>query len=397
MTDIIKTAQLQDPGSSVIVLYELEYAEGSFAYFYAGKAEFDGSTLENVRFREWRSEYVIGAEIEYTAIPIEAEGFDIKADGAITRPTLSIANVGTALSDSIGGLSLQDLVGSKLTKRVTLEKYLVGNSGDVGAGLSPVEYPRTVYFVDRIKSKNVLNVTFELAAPFDLQGVRLPRRVIVGGACPFKYKGATTDLPENVRSGGCDWNSRFLKDGYASRLFLNEFDEYIIGIGYGGGFTPWTASSTAASLYTTAQDLDRYSTDGLTVSNVSSLNYWQALTSSSSPPSDTDKVNWRRIRTWAPFSPGTTYYGYKNTKFNDYVLKDGVLWKIRLLSTDTSVITEVKEGAYWTAGDVCGKKIKSCSLRYGAQEISNSSVPAQAIAATQYLRFGGFPGVQQKR
>ena len=122
MTDIVKTAQLQDPGSSVIVLYELEYAEGAFAYFYAGKAEYDGASLENVRFREWRSEYVIGAEIEYTAIPVEADGFEMKSDGAISRPTLSIANVGTALSDSIGGLSVLDLVGAKLTRRTTMEK-----------------------------------------------------------------------------------------------------------------------------------------------------------------------------------------------------------------------------------------------------------------------------------
>ena len=397
MTDIVKTAQLQDPGSSVIVLYELEYAEGAFAYFYAGKAEYDGASLENVRFREWRSEYVIGAEIEYTAIPVEADGFEMKSDGAISRPTLSIANVGTALSDSIGGLSVLDLVGAKLTRRTTMEKYLVGNASDLGPGLAPVEYPRTVYYIDRIKSKNILRVEFELAAPYDLQGIKLPRRVIIGGACPFKYKGATEDLAESDRSGGCDWNARFLKDDYASRLFLNEFDEYIVAIGYGGGFTPWTATSSTNGLYTTVQDLDRYSTDGLTVTTVSSLNYWQALTSGSVPPSDTAKADWRRIRTWAPFSAGTTYYGYKNNKFSDYILKDGILWRIKLFSVDTSVLTEVKEGAYWTLGDSCGKKIKSCSLRYGAQEVSNSSIPAKLIASTQHLRFGGFPGVQQKR
>lgn len=400
MTDIIKTTQLQDPGSSLITLYELEYSEGSFAYFYAGRAEFDGSTLENVRFREWRPEYVVGAEIEYIGIPIEAEGFDISNDGAISRPTLTIANIGSALSDSVGGLRPEELTGSKLTKRTTLEKYLVGGSGDVGAGLPPVEYPRSVYYVDRVKEKNIVSITYELAAPFDLQGVKLPRRVVVGGACSFKYKGAQTLISPAGRIGGCDWDSAYTAPAVTrAELFINELDEYVISDSNLASFNAWTSSSTKNSFYTTAGVADRYSVDGLSTTSVAITNYWQAVSDSSEPPSDTDPSNWRRVRLYTTYTPGTTYYGYKQSGYNDYVKKLlQPLYKLKLLSIDTSVIDNLTEGRYWTLGDVCGKKITSCALRYNAIDLSSpAGLPSTNLKKSNHLRFGGFPGVQQRR
>lgn len=399
MTDIIRTTQLQDPGSSLITLYELEYSTGSFAYFYSGRAEFDGTTLENVRFREWRQEFVVGAEIEYVGIPIEAEGFDTSNDGAISRPTLTIANIGSVLSDSIGGLKPEELIGTKLTKRTTLEKYLVGGSGDVGPGLAPVEYPRTVYYIDRVKEKNIVNITFELAAPFDLQGVTVPRRVVIGGACPFKYKGAQQLVSPQARLGGCDWDSTFQSPSSSSVLFINELDEYVISDTNLGQFSAWSGSSTKNSLYTTTSTADRYSADGLSTSPVTVTNYWQAITTGTGTPSDSDRGNWRRIRLYSIYSAGTTYYGYKQSGYNDYVKKLlGDLFKVKLITVDTSVNDNLKEGRYWTLGDVCGKKINSCTLRYNALELPvGSGIPDSNLNKTNHLRFGGFPGVQQRR
>lgn len=396
MTDIIKTTQLQDPGSALVTLYELEYSEGAFAYFYAGKAEYDGVTLENIRFREWRAQYGLGAEIEYAAIPIEAEGFDIASDGAISRPILSIANMGTVLSDAVGGLRPEELIGSKLTKRTTLEKYLVGGSSDVGPGLAPIEYPRTVYYIDRIKEKNIIKVTFELAAPFDLEGIKLPKRVVIGGACPFKYKEAARSRPRNTRTGGCDWESKFLEysDVNGIALYVNELDEYVLNI---TAFSNYTGSEAVGDLVRTAENLDRFSTDGLTITPVSDYSYWQALTAFPPTPSDTDKTNWRRVRAYKTYSVGTTYYGYKNKRFNEYVLDSGTLWRIKLYSVDTNVVNSLQEGRYWTIGDRCGKKITSCSLRYHAIQLNATDVPSTSLRKTEYLRFGGFPGVQQRR
>ena len=111
MTDIAKTLQKQDPGSELVILYELEYGTSSKAYFFAGLKE-DGATA--VQFRE-----VGGTVRTYTAIPIQAEGFEINSDGAHSRPELTIGNIGNTLSGALGNTPLEDLVGKRLTRRTS--------------------------------------------------------------------------------------------------------------------------------------------------------------------------------------------------------------------------------------------------------------------------------------
>jgi lambda family phage minor tail protein L len=193
MTAIVENVQKQGVESSIITLYQLEYAAGTFAYFSSGTEE----DLSNIEFRD-----ADGTIRSYTPIPIEIEGFDIQSDGALSRPKMTVANIESTFKSSIGGLSFEDLVGKRITRRTTQEKYLVGNSGD---STPPVEFPKITYVIDRISSKNVMQVEFELAAPFDLAGIRLPRRVIIGGACPWKYQGASTTLSEANKEGGCHW------------------------------------------------------------------------------------------------------------------------------------------------------------------------------------------------
>ena len=88
MTDIAKSLQKQDPGSALVVLYELEYATNSKAYFFAGLND----NLSAVQFRE------TGVTARsYTAIPLEATGFELSSDGSAARPELSIGNIGCSL------------------------------------------------------------------------------------------------------------------------------------------------------------------------------------------------------------------------------------------------------------------------------------------------------------
>ena len=170
MTDIAKTLQKQDPGSALVVLYELEYGTSSKAYFFGGLDE----NTTAVQFRETG-----GTVRNYTAIPLQAEGFEVNTDGAYSRPEISIGNIGNVLSSAVGNTPLQDLVGKRLTRRTTLQKYLVGESGDA---TPPVEYPKVTYILDRLKDRGPLSVTYELAAPFDVTGVQLPKRQVIAGA-----------------------------------------------------------------------------------------------------------------------------------------------------------------------------------------------------------------------
>ena len=176
----IQDVQKQSPGSSFIELWEIELSDSSSAYFHSG-LEADLSTLQ---FRDRTSPGTIRT---YIAIPIEASGVSIQSAGASARPVLKVANVLSTFSDALGGITNEDLIGKKVFRRSTLYKYCYGQSGDANP---PVEFPQKMWYIDRIAEKTPIYIDFELASPFDLAGVNLPRRNVVANACAWKYQGA---------------------------------------------------------------------------------------------------------------------------------------------------------------------------------------------------------------
>ena len=130
MTQIDKEIQKQDPGSALVQLYVLEYSLNNFAYFFGGLDD----DLTAVQFRDEN-----GTVRTYEAIPINADDFAVQSDGSASRPEISIGNVGNVLTNAIGGLDYEELIGQGLTKRTTLQKYLVGESGDT---TPPLEFPK---------------------------------------------------------------------------------------------------------------------------------------------------------------------------------------------------------------------------------------------------------------
>lgn len=127
----------------------------------------------------------------YARFPVEASGFERSGKGAMPRPRLKVANV----SGLIGVLAreLSDLVGSKITRRRTFAKYL--DAVNFPDGINPqadpnVSFPDEVWFVDRKSNENGVFVEFELAAAFDVQGIKLPRRQCIQNVCSAIYRGA---------------------------------------------------------------------------------------------------------------------------------------------------------------------------------------------------------------
>ena len=101
MTDLIKDVQKQDPGSKLIVLFELELdtdiSTNSYAYFHSG---LEGD-LTTIQFRKATANSSGKYEaVEYKALPINAIGFEV-GSGPAARPTLSMANVLTNFSDAL--------------------------------------------------------------------------------------------------------------------------------------------------------------------------------------------------------------------------------------------------------------------------------------------------------
>ena len=136
---------------------------------------------------------------EYIPMPIIIDGLELQADGAQNRPSFTVANLGTLLTDRLAGFKNDDLIGQRIKRRQTLKKYLVGESADASP---PIEYRTQEYVIDRIAKEDNISIIYEVAAPYDLENIKLPRRVVVGKFCSWKYQGyhnATNSV------GGCTW------------------------------------------------------------------------------------------------------------------------------------------------------------------------------------------------
>ena len=74
-----------------------------------------------------------------------------------------------------------DLTGAKVTRRRTMARFLdtanfSGATNPFGTPDPDAEFPREVYYIDRKSAENRTVIQFELAAIFDIAGIRAPKR-----------------------------------------------------------------------------------------------------------------------------------------------------------------------------------------------------------------------------
>ena len=127
---------------------------------------------------------IVWAGNSYVKMPIQADGFAFQK-GQIPRPTLTVSNaLGTITSILLTvnqTTTGNDLTGATVTRIRTLAKFLdaVNFAGGVNPYGTPdpnAEFPQEIYSIDRKSSETRDAVSFELAAPIDLAGVRAPKR-----------------------------------------------------------------------------------------------------------------------------------------------------------------------------------------------------------------------------
>ena len=137
----------------------------------------NGSNLNN-------SGDIIWAGNQYLKMPIQAEGFAFQK-GQLPRPTLTISNaLGTitAILLNVNQVTTgNDLTGATVTRIRTLARYLdavnfPGGTNPLGTPDPTAEFPQEIYKIDRKSAENRETVQFELAAPTDLAGIRIPGR-----------------------------------------------------------------------------------------------------------------------------------------------------------------------------------------------------------------------------
>ena len=171
--------------SSVIELFQLELNSAQHGvnetyYFHAGvNATNNGDIIWNAQ--------------SYLAFPVEATEFEYTGTGSLPRPKLRISNIFGNITAII--LTLPNgLEGAKVTRIRTLARYIDG--ANFSGGTNPfgtpdptAEFPREIYYIDRKASENRDVIEFELAAAFDLVGVRAPKRQCVSNVCQWTYRG----------------------------------------------------------------------------------------------------------------------------------------------------------------------------------------------------------------
>jgi lambda family phage minor tail protein L len=153
----------------------------------------------------------------YLRFPVEAEGFEYSGNGQLPRPRIKCSNILGTITALL--LNLPDgLEGAKLTRIRTLARYIdganfPGGTNPYGSPDPTAEFPREIYYVDRktVETRDV--VEFELAAAFDLAGVRAPKRQCIASICQWIYRStecsytASTYFDENdspVPTAGAD-------------------------------------------------------------------------------------------------------------------------------------------------------------------------------------------------
>jgi len=190
--------------SNIIELFQLQldndiHGSTTTYYFHNGISENNNANI-------------IFNNLQYTRMPIEAEGFEYNGT-QLPRPTIRISNILGTFTTLLLTLP-QGLEGAKVTRIRTLERYIDNTNFDGGdiliegstsdfivqedgevidqeEGNNPhgtpdptATFPDEVFYIDRKKAENREIVEFELAASFDLHGVRLPKRQVLPADFP---------------------------------------------------------------------------------------------------------------------------------------------------------------------------------------------------------------------
>ena len=153
--------------------------------------------------------YIVWQGKVYHPAPIAAEGFEATTKGTLPQPSLSISSQSETGMDQLALLKHEirkfgDIIGSTVTRRRTFAKYLdITNYSLTGSTLSEkmqqmpqgyepdpyAELPKDVYYIERKQTENKSIITYQLSSILDLEGTKIPKRVINSDKCVWQYRG----------------------------------------------------------------------------------------------------------------------------------------------------------------------------------------------------------------
>lgn len=119
--------------------------------------------------------------VNYFPLPVEFDGEQHPGDGQMPRPKIRVSNINKTFIAALN--SYNDLVGCKLTRKRTFEKYLDdGISADANA-----QFPEDIYYIERKTRQNKYLIEWELKAAVDIEGVFIPRGQCLD-LCDHRYR-----------------------------------------------------------------------------------------------------------------------------------------------------------------------------------------------------------------
>ena len=125
---------------------------------------------------------IVWAGNAYLRFPIQATGFAFQK-GQLPRPKIAISNATGLVSAILLTVNEEttgnDLTGATVTRIRTLAKFIDAVNfadGTNATADNTAEFPQEVYSIDRKSTETRDIVEFELAAPTDLAGIRIPGR-----------------------------------------------------------------------------------------------------------------------------------------------------------------------------------------------------------------------------
>jgi len=384
---IVSDVQTQSQSSGFITVFEVEIPGSDIGGGGVDKLYFhDGANgAADVQWLSLKDDSNFGSttlghygQQTYSAFPVESEGWEVRGSGtgSLPRPSIRFANINQYWNAHLS--DYDDLVGAKVTRRRTLAKYVVLDA-------APVEFNRDVYYIERKSSETPILVEFELTSAFDVQGVKLPRRSIIAARCPWKYKDSD--------QGGCDWptDNRFTIDGTEQILYFDKDDvritthptwgrqdvssnrtsnlyaatSYSVGnyVEYQrpiGGIFAATGVGTGANVTYTGVD----SGHGITVGDfVIAKGFTDADANFKSVPLYVSAVASTTVTVQNPSATITTSSGF--LQLTRVTLYKCITAHSIAVSDSVDDILKPTNISFWEFGDVCGKRLNSCAIRYG--------------------------------
>jgi lambda family phage minor tail protein L len=153
---------LQKPSvGKVIELYTLDMSPFSGPIIH-----FSPNTIAGV------SQIAFGG-ISYVPMPITGDGWQTSIDGQPPQPTLKISNVTKYIQTYL--TTYKDLVGAKLTRVLTLDKYLdSGSSPD-----STQIFSQSVFVIAQKTRQTKLEIEFKMTSVIDIPAAKLPKQQVL--------------------------------------------------------------------------------------------------------------------------------------------------------------------------------------------------------------------------